>query len=103
MIVRLVLTVALLLAITAQTPSSTLGRAVRIGHTPAEAYSEPSFAQDSGLFQRAGLNVDVQIFSSGPVVATAVANGTIDVGVGSTITIAAGAERGIPFVIIGPA
>jgi len=47
--------------------------------------------------------VDVQAFSVGPVVATAVADGTIDVGAGSTITIASGLARGIPFVILAPA
>lgn len=45
----------------------------------------------------------MQIFANGPIVASAVASGTLDVGIGSAITIANGAERGIPFVIIAPA
>jgi NitT/TauT family transport system substrate-binding protein len=76
---------------------------VRIGSSVAEGYSQGFFAHEAGLFQKAGITAEVQQFAVGNVVATAVANGTIDVGAGSTITIALAAQRGIPFVIIAPA
>jgi NitT/TauT family transport system substrate-binding protein len=100
MIARVVVAAALLLAITAQSPAP---KAVRIGGTPAESYLGASYAQESGIFQKAGLVVDVQNQANGPTTATAVASGNLDVGIGSTITIASGVQRGIPFVIIAPA
>lgn len=81
---------------------TTAARPVRIGGTPAESYLQASLAQELGLFQKAGVNAEVQVQANGPTVAAALAGGTIDVGLGSTITIANAVQRGLPFTIIAP-
>lgn len=82
----------------AQTPPS-----VRIATSAAETYAQAFFAQDQGLFQKAGVNAQVQVLATGAAVQTAVAGGAADVGVGTTVGLANAAIRGVPFVMIAPA
>jgi NitT/TauT family transport system substrate-binding protein len=76
---------------------------VRIATSPAESYAQAFFAQDTGLFQKAGLNVEVQLLSTGSAVSAGVAGGAVDVGVATTVNLANAIVRGIPFVLIAPA
>jgi NitT/TauT family transport system substrate-binding protein len=102
---RLGVVLSLLGAIALAAPAgsqTTAPRPVRVGGTPAESYLQASMAQELGLFQKAGLSVEVQNQANGPTVAAAVASGNLDVGLGSTITVANAAQRGLPFVIIAP-
>ena len=87
-------------------PGATLAQApptVRIATSAAETYAQAFFAQDQGLFQKAGVNADVQVLATGAAVQTAVAGGAVDVGVGTTVGLANAAIRGVPFVMIAPA
>jgi NitT/TauT family transport system substrate-binding protein len=77
--------------------------AIRIGTSPAEAYAQPFYAQDAGFFQRAGLNVDVQLLANGATVSAAVAGGALDFGVSTIVSLANAITRGVPFVMIAPA
>jgi NitT/TauT family transport system substrate-binding protein len=74
--------------------------AIRIGCTAGDSYSEGLIAQDYGFWQRAGLDVTMQILGNGAAVAGAVAGGALDVGISSPVTLAAGFERGVPFRIL---
>ena len=76
---------------------------VRIATSAAETYAQAFFAQDQGLFQKAGVNAEVQVLATGAAVQTAVAGGAVDVGVGTTVGLANAAIRGVPFVMIAPA
>lgn len=76
---------------------------VRIATSAAETYAQAFFAQDQGLFQKAGVDAEVQVLATGAAVQTAVAGGAADVGVGTTVGLANAAIRGVPFVMIAPA
>lgn len=60
------------------------------------------YAQSSGMFRKAGLDVELQRSTSGAVIAAAVAGGSFDFGVASLTALITGHARGLPFVIIAP-
>ncbi len=60
-------------------------------------------ARDTGLFQRAGLDVDIQNLSKGSAVAAAVTSHDVAIGISNIVTIAQAVERGLPFQFIAPA
>jgi NitT/TauT family transport system substrate-binding protein len=83
----------------AQAPAPVL----RVGMGPSDAYGEAWYAADAGIFQKAGLNVEVQAFNSGNTATSAVVAGTLDI-VGTTpVPIANAVIRGIPLVIVAAA
>jgi NitT/TauT family transport system substrate-binding protein len=77
--------------------------AVRFATSQAEGYMQPFFAQDAGMFAKAGLSVEITQLASGAAVSTALAGGAIDVGIGTIVNIANAIARSVPFVLIAPA
>jgi NitT/TauT family transport system substrate-binding protein len=73
---------------------------VRVGSVPADTYAGGFYALDLGLFDKAGLSVEILPFTNGAAMAAAAAGGSIDVGVGDAIELANGVSRGLPFVLI---
>ncbi len=61
------------------------------------------YAQRSGMFARAGLQVNIQRISSGAATSAAVASGSIDIGKATTMSVLAGFARSVPLTIIAPA
>lgn len=61
------------------------------------------YAQQSGMFARAGLHVEIQRISSGAATSAAVASGTIDIGKATTLAVLTGFARNVPFTIVAPA
>ena len=86
--------------VAAQTTAAPL---VRIASSAAETYAQAVFAQELGLYQKAGLNVEVDILGTGAAVSTAVAGGGADIGVATALNLANAVTRGVPFVVIAPA
>ena len=76
---------------------------IRIGTSPAEAYAQPLYAQDAGIFQKAGLNVDIQVLANGAAVSAGVAGGALDFGISTIVSLANAVTRGVPFLMIAPA
>lgn len=76
------------------------GPRIRIATAPADSYAQPFFGVADGLFQRAGLNVDLTVLPSGGVIAQAMAGGAVDVGVGDLINVAHAAIAGVPLALI---
>jgi NitT/TauT family transport system substrate-binding protein len=71
--------------------------------TPVDSAAEPYFAYDAGMFKAAGLDVELQSGAlNGSAIATAVAAGSLDVGVSNIVSIAQAHAKHIPFVVIGP-
>ena len=95
--------IALALAGASGTTFAQVPPTVRIATSAAETYAQAFFAQDQGLFQKAGVNAEVQVLATGAAVQTAVAGGAVDVGVGTTVGLANAVIRGVPFVMIAPA
>ena len=53
---------------------------IRAGTIPADVSAVITYANDLGYFKDAGLDVEISLFQSGPVIAPAVIGGTLDVG-----------------------
>lgn len=60
------------------------------------------YAIRSGLFRRAGLNVQYVVMSSGAVTAGAVVGGSLDIGKSGTVTLVNAHDRGVPIVLVAP-
>jgi NitT/TauT family transport system substrate-binding protein len=78
----------------AQTP------VIHIGTTGKDTDAEAFFAADLGFFQRAGLDVDIQVLPNGAAIAAAVAGGSLQLGNTNVLTLAKAHEHGLPFSII---
>lgn len=76
---------------------------IRLGVAQGDPYSQGFYAADMGFFQRAGLDVELQMLGGGAPVAAAVAAGAVDIGVSTPIPLANAVEHGIPFTIVAPA
>ncbi len=76
---------------------------IRAGTIPADVSAVVEYARDNGYFKNAGLDVQIQIMQSGPVIAPAVIGGSLDVGAANTGSLAGAVERGLPLKIFAPA
>jgi NitT/TauT family transport system substrate-binding protein len=75
---------------------------VRLAATPIDSMSPVLFAMRTGLFEKAGLKIELTMMNSGNVVSAAVVGGAIDIGLSSLVAIIQGHLRGIAFTIIAP-
>jgi NitT/TauT family transport system substrate-binding protein len=76
---------------------------LKVGNIPVDVAANAYYAQDLGLFAKAGLDVSLQPMASGPVLAQAVAAGALDIGISNVATIGNARLRGLPFRFIAPA
>jgi NitT/TauT family transport system substrate-binding protein len=81
----------------AMAQSSGLIRVLTVG---ADAGALAYYAQETGNFARAGLNVDVATMGNGSATLTAVAGGAVEIGEANVGSIAAGVLNGLPFTIV---
>ena len=72
---------------------------VRVAGTPDADIVGALWAAHSGIFQRAGLDVQVQRLNSGSAVTAAVVGGSIDIGKSSVVGLIAAYVKGVPLVI----
>ena len=85
-------------------PSATAAQApvtLRIGAGPDMTSLPIIYADKSGMFKKAGLNVEVQKLAGAAVVSAALAGGSLDIGKGSALSVVSAFGRGLPFTIIG--
>ena len=75
---------------------------LNVGAIPSDGAALANYAQELGLFKKAGLDVTIQEFAGGPQNAGALAAGAIDIGLTNATTLAAGYLRGINFKFIAP-
>jgi NitT/TauT family transport system substrate-binding protein len=96
---------ALVAALAAPTCASAQSTPVslRIGVIPSDFAAEAYYAKDLGLFQKAGLNVEITPMNSGSAIASAVVSGALDVGYSNVVSLAIAHDRGIHVTIIAPA
>lgn len=76
---------------------------LKIGALVIDTTAEPFYAQELGLWQKVGLNVDIQTFPSGGATAAAVIGGAVDVGIIDAVSMASAHARGVPISYIAPA
>jgi NitT/TauT family transport system substrate-binding protein len=60
------------------------------------------YAQESGLFRKAGLDVTIMPNTSGSAVASAVIGGAVDIGKSSLTALITAVSKGIPLVLVAP-
>jgi NitT/TauT family transport system substrate-binding protein len=75
---------------------------VRVGATVTEDVLGLLWAVGSGIFQRAGLDVDVEHSSNGAAISEAVLSGSLDIGKSSIVPLLTAHARGLPFVVEAP-
>jgi NitT/TauT family transport system substrate-binding protein len=73
--------------------------AIRIGYTSNDSGMEPVYAQENGMFVKAGLNVELIRFANASVVAEAVAGGAAEVGLMDCIQVANAFLHGLPLAV----
>ncbi|HXP92215.1 MAG TPA: ABC transporter substrate-binding protein [Candidatus Binatia bacterium] len=85
----------------AQTPGALVP--VRVASTPDDTFVAVIYAQRSGMFRQAGLDVALEPSStSGAAIAAGVASGTYDIGKSSLTSLLAAHLRNVPFTLIAP-
>ena len=75
---------------------------LRVGGPPVEAGLPLFYAHRAGLFERAGIKLELSKGSNGAAAAAAVAGGALDVGLSSMLAIILGHARGVPLTIVAP-
>jgi NitT/TauT family transport system substrate-binding protein len=88
-------------SVTASSAQPTL-TTIRFISSPSDDMRPVLYALSSGLFRKAGLDVEVQKAGSGALVAQAVIGGAEDVGKSSMSSLIAAYVRGLPFELIAP-
>ncbi|HXP92911.1 MAG TPA: ABC transporter substrate-binding protein [Candidatus Binatia bacterium] len=73
---------------------------IRVAMVPNDDVTPFLYAQQTGMFRDAGLNVQMQKSTSGAVIAASVAGGSFDVGLASMMALITAHVRGIPFQMI---
>ena len=84
--------------------SSTPGNAatsVHAGVSSDDGY-EAWFAKEIGLFDRAGLDVNTQLFPNGSAAAAALVGHSLDLACGNVVTVAQARDHGVPVTLVAP-
>ena len=76
---------------------------IRVAYIPFEASAQLFYAQELGLWSKAGLNVQIQPNPFGAAIAAAVASGAVDVGYATVMTLASAHAKKLTFTIIAAA
>jgi NitT/TauT family transport system substrate-binding protein len=77
--------------------------AIRVAYIPFESSAQLFYAKELGLWEKAGLTVELQPNPFGAAIASAVASNAIDIGYATVMTLASAHAKHIPFGIIAPA
>jgi NitT/TauT family transport system substrate-binding protein len=73
-----------------------------VAAVPEESVTPVLWAQQSGIFRRIGLSVDVVSERSGTAISAGVAGGAYQIGKSSIVPLIIAHSKGIPFVIVAP-
>lgn len=77
-------------------------RELHVGVSPFEQHADAYYAREQGFFKQAGIDADVQLFTSGGAIAAAVAGGALQVAAANPLPVFQAHERGLDFVIVAP-
>jgi NitT/TauT family transport system substrate-binding protein len=88
-------------AVALATPArSAAADVVRIGVVPVEVCAEAFYGVELGIFRKAGLDVQLQLFASPGAIATALVANAIDVGLSDSAGAVAARAHNIPLMIL---
>jgi NitT/TauT family transport system substrate-binding protein len=96
----------LLTAAAAATGAPLRGRAqtapLRVAYIPTENCAQVLYAQELGLFAKAGLDVHLEPINFSASIASAVLSNAVDIGNSSTLTMTLAHSKNIPIVYVAP-
>jgi NitT/TauT family transport system substrate-binding protein len=78
-------------------------QALRVGVLSTESAAEPYYANELGLFAKAGLDVTITTMSNTPSIVAAIVAGALDIGYTTIDSVASIHSHNIPLVVIAPA
>ena len=87
-------------ALAALQPAGAQEATLKTGTSPTDAYAAPLYFAPSGIGAKAGITLDVSLFSSSTATAAGCASGALDIGVADPIAVANGVVHGIPFRVL---
>jgi NitT/TauT family transport system substrate-binding protein len=77
---------------------------IRVGLVPNDDAATPLlYAQSAGLFAKAGIDLQLELQTSGAAVTAAVLSGTFDIGKSSIVPLINAHQHGLPIAIVAPA
>jgi NitT/TauT family transport system substrate-binding protein len=76
---------------------------IHILASPVDDVMPVLYAQKTGMFRAAGLDVTIERAQSGAAAAAAVAGGSVDIGKGNLLSVVTARAHNIPLVIVAPA
>jgi NitT/TauT family transport system substrate-binding protein len=76
---------------------------IRVGSTFADGFAEPFYADSLGTFKKAGFDVEITKFPSGPTMMPALLGGSLDIGISDTVSLGTAIAKGAPFVLVAGA
>lgn len=74
---------------------------IRIGAGPDDTSMPVIYAASAGLFQKAGLNVELDKLAGAAAVTAALAGGSLEIGKASALSVVTAHSKGVPLTIIG--
>lgn len=77
-------------------------RKIRVAGAPTEDMTNIYYAIKTGMFRRAGLDVELVDVSSGPVATAAVVSGTYELAKSNLLAVFSAHLRGVPIVVVAP-
>ncbi len=75
---------------------------IRLGVTPIDSLAPVAYAIRTGMFEKAGLQIELSMMVSGNAITAAVVGGSLDIGLSSLDGIIQGHLRGVPLTIVAP-
>jgi NitT/TauT family transport system substrate-binding protein len=78
-------------------PARAQGAAIRMAVVPVDTYALGYYAVDSGIFAKAGIEIELHTFATGGQITGAVAAGAIDVGLADPLQVGQAINRGVNF------
>ena len=76
--------------------------ALHIATLPVDADATAWFALDQGFFQQNGLDVTIDVITSGSAIAAGLLGGAIDIGVASIASLSTAHAKGLPVLALAP-
>jgi NitT/TauT family transport system substrate-binding protein len=76
---------------------------IRVGAGPDDPSIPLLYAANSGMYAKAGLNVEIVRLAGASAVAAALSGGSLEIGKGAPITVVQAIGKGLPFTILGNA
>src|ERR1700722_5250705 len=76
---------------------------IHVGTNAADDVTPLLWAKATGMFAKAGLDVDIQKLPAGAAVPPAASGGPLDIGRSSVLPLISARSRGVPVMLIAPA